>query len=243
MKVVTLDCQLDVDADEPLPFVRVDIEEVVRLPGALGQFLDAGTGQPLDIVLAFRHCRDDGVDTVLGDEPAQILLADAGRLRLSAQVAEPFLGEAHITDEQPRHVGTVLASVPDFHGRDAQPFAVVLLGGDVERAGNGTAHVGPVPVRLHQGDEASLMEDRPDDADVAEVGATQIGIVDGDDVTRVEVILEGVEDGLRRVVERSNVDGDVLAALHHRVPVSVAETVREVARVDDEGIAGAQHLL
>ena len=243
MKIVALDRQLDVDADQPLPLVGVDVEEIVRLPGALGQFRDPSTGQPLDIVLALGHRRDDGVDAVLGDQPAQILLADAGRLRLGAQVAEPLLGEAHVADEQPRHVGAVLAFVPDFHRRDAQPFAVVLLGGDVERAGNGAADVGPVPVGLHQGYEPPLVEDRPDDADIAEVGATQIGIVDGDDVTRVEVVLEGVEHGLRRVVEGADVDGDVLAPLHHRVAVGVAETVREVARVDDEGVAGAQHLL
>ena len=84
-----------------------------------------------------------------------------------------------------------------FTGGMRRPFAVVLLGGDVERSGNRAADVGPVPVRLHQGDEAPLVEDRPDDADIAEVGATQIGIVDGDDVTRVEVVLEGVEHGLR----------------------------------------------
>ena len=73
----------------------------------------------------------------------------------------------------------------------------MLLGGDVKRSGDGAADVGPVPVRLHESDESPLVEDRPDDADIAKVGATQIRIVDGDDVTRVEVILERVEDGLR----------------------------------------------
>ena len=36
------------------------------------------------IALALRHRRNDSVDAVLVDEPPQILLADAGRLRLSA---------------------------------------------------------------------------------------------------------------------------------------------------------------
>ena len=87
------------------------------------------------------------------------------------------------------------------------------------------------------------MEDRADDAHVAEVGATQIGIVDGDHVARMEIVLERLQHGLRRVVEGADVDGDVLASLHHRVAVGVAEAVGEVARVDDEGVAGAQHLL
>ena len=119
----------------------------------------------------------------------------------------------------------------------------MLLGGDVEGAGDRAADVGPVPVGLHQGDEPPLVEDRADDAHIAEVGATQIGIVDGDDVSRMEIVLEGLQHGLRRVVEGADVDGDVLAPLHHRVAVGVAEAVREVARVDDEGVAGAQHLL
>ena len=72
MKVVAFDRQLDVDADEPFPFVRIDVKKIVRLPGALRQFLDPSAGQPLDIALTLRHRRNDGVDPVLVDEPPQI---------------------------------------------------------------------------------------------------------------------------------------------------------------------------
>ena len=72
----------------------------------------------------------------------------------------------------------------------------MLLGVDVEGARDAAADVGPVPVGLREGDELALVEDRPDDAHVVEVRAAEVGIVDGEDVARVDVVLEGLDHGL-----------------------------------------------
>ena len=55
--------------------------------------------------------------------------------------------------------------------------------------------------------------------------------------------LERLDDRLGGRVERSDVDGDVLAPLHDRVAPDVAERRGEVARVDHERVAGAEDLL
>ena len=59
----------------------------------------------------------------------------------------------------------------------------------------------------------------------------------------MDVVAERLDDGLGGEVQRADVDGDVLAALHHRVALGVAQRGGEVAAVDDERVAGAQDLL
>ena len=75
------------------------------------------------------------------------------------------------------------------------------------------------------------------------MGAAAVGVVDGEDVTGVDVVAELLEHRLALEVQRADVHGDVLVTLHDGVALGVAERGGEVARVDNEGVAGAQNLL
>ena len=92
------------------------------------------------------------------------------------------------------------------------PSPEVLLRVDVEGAGDAAADVGPVAVRLRVRDDLALVEDRPHDADVVEVRAADVRVVDREDVARVDVAAERLDHRLAGEVQRADVDGDVLAS-------------------------------
>jgi hypothetical protein len=119
----------------------------------------------------------------------------------------------------------------------------VLGGADVERARHAAADVRPVAVGLRERDQLAVGEHRADQRDVGEVGAAPVGVVDGEHVALVDVALEVLEHGLGLQVQRADVHGDVLRALHDRVAAGVVERAREVAREDHERVARAQDLL
>ena len=73
--------------------------------------------------------------------------------------------------------------------------------------------------------------------------AAGIGIVDHEDIAGVHVTLEYPNDVLTGVVQRADVDGDVLVALRDGIAVGVIQRGGEIAVVDDEGIARPQDLL
>jgi len=99
-----------------------------------------------------------------------------------------------------------------------------------------------VPVALGHGDQDAVVEDRAEDADVVEMGATGVGVVEDEDVALADVAGERVEHGLRGEVQRPDLDGHVLAALCDGVAVGVAEGAGEVPRVDDEREIGRAHV-
>ena len=55
------------------------------------------------------------------------------------------------------------------------------------------------------------------DADVVEVRAAEVGVVDREHVAGSHLAREGVDDRPGGQVQGADVDGDVLAALHDRV--------------------------
>src|SRR6267142_320572 len=135
------------------------------------------------------------------------------------------------------------ALVEQAHWRDAQAFAEHLAGGDVKRPRYAAADVRPMPVRLAEGDDLAVGEDRPDQAHVGEVRAAGIRIVDGKDVAFMYIALEMAHDLLAGEVQRADMDGDILIALRGAFAHGVVQCAREVVVVDDEGVAGAKDLL
>ena len=221
----------------------VVVDVVLGLPDPIGQRRDALAGEALDVVL---HLAERGLHrllAVLVDQPQDLALADPRRLGLGLQVADDVAGRAGVRRDHAHDVAEVAAPVPDPDRRDPQPLAEVVARGDVERAGDAAAHVGPMAARLRVGDHLVADEDRPDDARVVEVRAARVGVVDQEHVAGMDVARELLDHGLRRVVQRADVDGDVLIALHDRVAARIAQRRGEVARIDDEGVAGAQDLL
>jgi len=116
-------------------------------------------------------------------------------------------------------------------------------GVDVERSGNRAADIRPMAVGLGKPEQFALIEHRPHDARVVEVRAALIDVVDDKDVAGMNIVLEAVDHRLGRVVERPDVSRNVAASLHDGVAVGIAKRRREVAGVNDEGIAGTENLL
>lgn len=118
------------------------------------------------------------------------------------QVAEADGRRSGVLHEEGGDVVAEDALVEDPHRRDAQTLTEVILGVDVEGAGHRTAGVGPVALVLGEGDDLVVLEDRPDETHVVEVGAAPVGVVDREDAG-VDVVAELVEDGLALEVQRT----------------------------------------
>ena len=241
--LIARDGHLDVDRDQRLGPGRVLVDEVGGRPGAVRKLRHLLPGEALDIVLTLLEGRQHGVLAVLVDQLEQALLAEPGRLALGEEVAHGVGRGAGVADDHLDHVQEQLALGPDPHRRDPEAFAEMGLGVDVEGAWARAADVGPMAVGLGEGDELALDEDWPDDAHVAEMRAARVGVVGDEDVARMDVALEAIDNRLAGEMQRADMNRDVARALHHRIALGVAETVGEVAAIDDEGIAGAEQLL
>src|SRR5436190_14277427 len=115
------------------------------------------------------------------------------------------------------------ALVEQAHRRDAQAFAEHLAGGNVKRPRYAAADVRPMPVRLAEGDDLAVGEDRPDQAYIGEMRAASIWIVDGEDVTFVDVTVEVTDDILAGEVQRADMDGDILIALRGAFALGIVQ--------------------
>ncbi len=98
-------------------------------------------------------------------------------------------------------------------------------------------------VRLREADQVILIEDRAHETHVGKVRAAGVRVVDGIDIARQHLALEGADDVLAGEMQRADMHRDILITLSDRIAVAVMQAVREIAVVDHEGIAGAQHLL
>ena len=240
--LVAVDAHLHLDRNQALAVGGVEVDVVDRLPLAVGQLGDTRPRQALDVVLHLVERRHDGVLAVLVGEPDDLALAHAGGLGLGAHVTHVGGGGSGVGDDELRDVLTELTLVPELHRDHPEALAEVLSRIDVEGSRHGATHVGPVPHGHGEGDQLTLREDRPHDANVVEVGAARVGVIDAEDVSGMDVVLEPGEDRLSAEVQGADVDGDVLAALHDGVALGVDERAGEVARIDDERVARAQDL-
>ena len=109
------------------------------------------------------------------------------------------------------------AAVPQPYRRDADALAEHLLARHVEGARHAAADIGPVAVRLGEGDRSR----HP--TKIGRISRTSgkcvppaYRIVDGVDVARLHLALEGADHVLAGVVQRADVDGDVVIALGDR---------------------------
>lgn len=119
----------------------------------------------------------------------------------------------------------------------------MILGINIERTGHRTAHIRPVTIALHEGDPFPLVKNRADDAHIIEMGASPVRIIHQEYITRVNIITKILNNGLRRQVQGSHMNGDVLRTLHHRVSFRIAQGGTEIPIVDHEGVTGSPNLL
>ena len=243
MNVIVLDRQLDADRHQSFACRGIDVDVVLCFPYAVRQFRNALARELFDVVLHFGERRLDRLDTVLVRQANDFLFRNARRFSLRLHVADDVERRARIRCDQPADVRKILTLAPHAGRRDAQSFGHVVERADVERSRYGAADVGPVAVRLREPEQFALVEDRADDARVVEVRAALVHIVHDEYIARVNVAGEIVDHGLRRVMQGTDMRGDIAAALHDRVAARVAQRRGKIARINNEGIAGAEDLL
>jgi hypothetical protein len=79
-----------------------------------------------------------------------------------------------------------------------------------------------VSVRLSESYQSSVYEHRSHDPHIAEMRAAAVRVVDEKDISRIDVAAEALDHRLGSEVQRSDVNCDVGATLHHGVAVRVA---------------------
>ena len=200
------------------------------------------------------HLALGGVEYV-GDDPLERAglvdsqkLADAAggdvdRSYLRVQVAQEVFGVANVGGEHLQQVAARLPAVVDAQWRDAQALVVDFAGRGVVAAVGGAAYVAVVRAVDRVEEQLALMEDGPDDGYVRQVAAAEIGVVEGEEVARRDVVAEVVAHRRARDGQGAYVHGDALA-LRDELAVGVQNGGREVAAgVEDLGHGGAQHHL
>ena len=115
------------------------------------------------------------------------LLADAERAELRADVADPLLGDTDVVQHDVDDVLANLAAPDELDRRQAQPLLHDLGRGRGKAARHHAAGIRPMAGIRQVAPEAVAVIERPHHLDVHQVGAAEIGVVDQDDVTRIEV--------------------------------------------------------
>ena len=243
MHPVAVDGHFHVDRDHPLAHRRIDVDEIRRLPNAIGHFQKPLPGERLDVILDFGERLLDDFDAVLVAEAPYFAFGDATGLRLGLKVADDVGGRPRIVGDELGHVGQIDALAINPDRRDAKTLGHMIERTDVERPRHRAADVRPMAVGLGEAEQLTFVEHGSEDAGVVEVRAALIDVIDHEDVARVDVAFEFVDHGFGGVVQCADMGGDVAAALHHRVAVDVAERRGKIARPDHERIAGAKDLL
>ena len=243
VNLVTLDRHLDVDRDHALARSRVAIDVIDGVPGAVRQGRNTLPHGALDIVLNLVHALGDLVAAILADQAQDFTLRHLGGLGLRMNVANDRGGVTRIVGDQICHIRTEITRPEQAHRRDAHGLAEHVPRGDVEGAGHGAPQIGPVAVGLGEPDQRVFVEDRPDEAHIAEMSAASVGVVDRIDIAGHHLALEGANDILAGEVKCADVNGDIVIPLGNRIAICVVQRVGKIAVVDHEGIAGAQHLL
>src|SRR5690606_34212341 len=125
---------------------------------------------------------------------------------LGVEITERLVRSASVRYEQLRDIVKEPALVPHSQRGDAQSLTEVLTGRDIERAGYGSTDIGPMPLVLREADDLVVREDRTDEADIVEVRAAAVGVVDEEDVAGVDVVTELLHDGLALEMQGADVN-------------------------------------
>jgi hypothetical protein len=100
-----------------------------------------------------------------------------------------------------------------------------------------------VAIALGHGNQFIAIENRFDDSDIGEMRASDIGIIDGNDVFWIEIVFKIVQNRFGCEMERPDMDSNVMGSLCHGIPIRIIQAATEIAIVDHEGVTGSQNLL
>ena len=194
--------------------------------------------------MADKDFGDDGhqaVGAVFTQQVVNTLLGQQHGTDLGVEVAEEVLGLPDIGGKHPEEVVTGDAAVVELEGRDADALLEDFVGAGVVAAVGAASDVAVVGAVDAVEEQSPFVKDGADDGDVGEVAAAEIGVVEDEEVSFVDVVAEVVADGGAGDGEGADVHGDALA-LGDELAVAVEDGGGEVAAgVEDLGHGGAEH--
>ena len=162
------------------------------------------------------------------------------RAQHRGEVTAEFAGIANIQSQQIEQIVAQLAGLVELDRRNAQALLEDLGGGGIVGAMGGAADV--ALMGAHDGPEQPLaaVEHRHERGEIGQMAAAMIGIVEQDDVARLDV-LEPLLDRERRPWQRADMDRNVIG-LRDQPAARVADRQREIAAgIEDLRIGGAKH--
>ena len=193
------------------------------------------------------HVFDEG-QAVLVEQRRHPPGAHQQRRRLRLDVADALLGHADVGEDDGKDLLVDLPLLVEFYGREAQTLLNHLGGTRREAARHHAAGVRPVACVREPGEVRALVEERPGEAHVHQVGAAEVGVVDGEDVALAHGGLGG-DQVLGRELHRADEDrqpqlalGDELAVLPGIDAVGAVEALRD-DRAEGRADEGEVHLV
>ena len=217
----------------------VVVEEVVAGIGAVRQRGDVGAHQRFGACGQRRERGRDGLVAVFVEQRVQAALAEIERVELAVEIAPVRLRHARVRGKDVDDVLLEDAGADELHRRDADALLKALRRLWIVIAGDVAADVEPMPDRGNPGEHAAAAHQRAHQAEIVEVRAAVVGVVEEIGVAGVEVAVarDLVDHGLDR--ERHGADEDRQAgrALHQgRAGLGVIEAVAGVVRLGDDRI-------
>ena len=217
----------------------VVVDERLALVHAVGPLGDELAHLPLGGV---EYVRDDALERARFVDSQQLADAagcDVDRPDLRVQVAQEVLGVAHVGREHLEEVAARLPTIVDAQGRDAQALVVDFAGGRVVAPVGRAADIAVVRPVDGVEEQLAVVEDGSNDGYVRQVAAAEVGVIEGEEVTRRNVVAEVVAHCRARYGQRADVHGDTFA-LRDELAVGVQDRGREVAAgVENLGHGGS----
>ncbi len=170
------------------------------------------------------------------DETEESLGSHAPARNLSGEITEDGVGSPHVVPDDLMESLVRLSRLIQFEDRDPESFLV-----HVPRAGADpvAADVGVMDGRSEVGDHPAAMEDGGENRDVEEMARGEPGVVDDEDVSRLE-LLRGIagDDLAARLRESVDMAGSAGYGLGHHPPLGIEDRRREVACLAHDGTEG-----
>ena len=172
------------------------------------------------------------VEAVLGHGLVDAPLGDPDRGELGIDVAHGEPRQADIVEDDADDVVDQPVVAGEADAGEAEPLLEDRRGVRRDAAGDRAADIEEMGDRDGIGDQPAVGEDRPDDGEVAGVGAALEGIVGEEGVAGMHVGAEALDDELHLAREGAGEDGDAVG-LGDEVAAPVADAAGEVEHLVD----------
>ena len=201
--------------------VAVDLRG--SLVDAIGDAGDLGPHLALGAVAHFGDRRPYDVGAITVDQGGQPHFAGREGGGLGLDVANALVGDADVAEDDREDLLVHLALLEELHRRQAQAFLLHLCGAGRKTTWHHAADVGPVAGVGEPGEDLALVEEGFDEPHIHQMSATEVGIVDDEDIARLQlsciVALHPVDNGTGRKLHRADEDRQSQFALRDQGPV------------------------